>query len=249
MSLVSIIMPAYNSESYIKESINSVIQQTYKTWELIIIDDCSADNTISIVNSFKDERIKIIRNQKNIGAAKSRNRGIQIASGRFIAFLDSDDLWHETKLEIQICFIEENNLPFCYSAYIKINELGEKIKKISIPEQINRNKLLKTCYIGCLTAIYDCEKLGKISMPTDTLREDYATWLKIIKKTKYLRGINKPLAYYRIHKNQSSKKKLKMAHENWKIYRNQEGLSIIESLYFFFNYSIRGLIRSNSFDL
>lgn len=247
MSLVSVIMPSYNSESYIAESITSVINQTYEKWELIIIDDCSTDNTTSIVNSFNDKRIKLIKNTENLGAAKSRNIGIKAASGRFIAFLDSDDLWEKSKLEIQISFMQENNLPFSYSAYMKINESGNILGEVPVPELINRKKLLKTCYIGCLTAIYDSNEIGKILMPTNTQREDYATWLQIIRKTKYFKGINKPLAYYRIHKNQNSRKKIKMAYENWRLYRDQECLTLCQSLYFFSNYAIRGFLRKIKF--
>lgn len=244
MSLVSVIMPSYNSESYIAESIISVINQTYGKWELIIIDDCSTDSTTSIVNSFSDKRIKLIKNTKNLGAAKSRNIGIKAASGRFIAFLDSDDLWEKEKLEEQISFMQKRKISFCYSAYRKINEKNKEICIINVPETLYRDQLLKTCYIGCLTAIYDTHMLGKIYMHTDTKREDYATWLSIIKLEKKLYGIPKVLASYRIHGQQSSKNKINMALENWKIYRKKENLPLLLSIYYFSNYAIRGIIRS-----
>lgn len=242
--LVSIIMPSYNSGEFIEDSIKSVLDQTYHNWELIIIDDCSTDNTISIVESLNNNKIKIIKNKNNLGAAKSRNKGIEIAQGQFIAFLDSDDLWHKEKLRIQTSYMKENNISFTYCAYEKINEHNKVIGNVSVPEKIDRNTLLKTCYIGCLTAIYDTQKLNKVYMPEDTRREDYATWLNIIREVKFIYGINKTLASYRVHSKQSSNKKIKMATENWKIYKEIENLGFSRSIYYFSHYAIRGFLRT-----
>lgn len=236
-------MPSYNSESYIAESINSVINQTYKNWELIIIDDCSTDNTTSIVNSFKDERIKLIINTENLGAAKSRNKGIEAASGRFIAFLDSDDLWHKEKLKRQIEFMEKNKYIFTYSNYNQINEKGNFIKSITCPQSVDYKKLLKTCYIGCLTAIYDTHALDKVYMPDIRKRQDYALWLKILKKG--VAGYCHPesLASYRIHSKSISHNKLSAAKYNWFLYRKIENLNLIQASYYFSFYALNGILR------
>lgn len=237
-------MPAYNAEEFISQSINSALTQTYQDIELIIINDNSTDNTEKIINHINDNRIVYIKNQRNLGASKSRNLGIKKATGRYISFLDSDDLWEKDKLKIQIEFLNTKNIPFTYSAYNKINKKNEIIDTIGIPDKLNREKLLKTCYIGCLTAIYDTQKIGKVFMPTNTLREDYATWLNIIRETKFLYGINLVLASYRVHEKQSSASKIKMAKENWLLYRIQEAEPIHKTLWIFTNYMARGILRN-----
>lgn len=246
MNLVSIITPLYNSSLFLDKTINSIISQSYYYWELIIVDDCSQDNSIEIALDFssKDIRIKVIQMEKNSGAAAARNTAIKAANGRFIAFLDSDDLWHPHKLEKQINFMLKNNYAFSYTAYEKINEEGKVIGHVGAPMRLNYKQLLMTNEIGCLTAIYDTEILGKVYMPTETKREDYATWLSILKKIDYAYGMPESLGQYRVYANQSSAKKSKMAKENWNLYRNIENLSFIKSIYYFSHYSIRGVLRT-----
>lgn len=246
MNLVSIITPLYNSSLFLDKTINSIISQSYCYWELIIVDDCSQDNSIEIALDFssKDIRIKVIQMEKNSGAAAARNTAIKAANGRFIAFLDSDDLWHPHKLEKQINFMLKNNYAFSYTAYEKINEEGKVIGYVGAPMRLNYKQLLMTNEIGCLTAIYDTEILGKVYMPTETKREDYATWLSILKKIDYAYGMPESLGQYRVYANQSSAKKSKMAKENWNLYRNIENLSFIKSIYYFSHYSIRGVLRT-----
>lgn len=246
MNLVSIITPLYNSSLFLDKTINSIISQSYYYWELIIVDDCSQDNSIEIALDFssKDIRIKVIQMEKNSGAAAARNTAIKAANGRFIAFLDSDDLWHPHKLEKQINFMLKNNYAFSYTAYEKINEEGKVIGYVGAPMRLNYKQLLMTNEIGCLTAIYDTEILGKVYMPTETKREDYATWLSILKKIDYAYGMPESLGQYRVYANQSSAKKSKMAKENWSLYRNIENLSFIKSIYYFSHYSIRGVLRT-----
>lgn len=246
MNLVSIITPLYNSSLFLDKTINSIISQSYCYWELIIVDDCSQDNSIEIALDFssKDIRIKVIQMEKNSGAAAARNTAIKAANGRFIAFLDSDDLWHPHKLEKQINFMLKNNYAFSYTAYEKINEEGKVIGHVGAPMRLNYKQLLMTNEIGCLTAIYDTEILGKVYMPTETKREDYATWLSILKKIDYAYGMPESLGQYRVYANQSSAKKSKMAKENWNLYRNIENLSFIKSIYYFSHYSIRGVLRT-----
>ena len=173
-------MPAYNAEKHIYDSILSVQNQTFKSWELIVIDDNSNDLTSSIVKQFTltDERIFLVQHEQNFGTAASRNTGISIAKGRFIAFLDSDDLWLPEKLLKQISFMKENNFCFTITSFVKIYEEGTRSLPLPVPELINYRGLLKNSVIGCLTVIYDASLLGKIFMSFNTSREDYATGLK-----------------------------------------------------------------------
>lgn len=182
--LVSVIMPSYNTAEYIKNSIDSVIRQTYKNWELIIVDDCSTDNTDEIVGSFNDSRIRYFKNEKNSGAAVSRNRALREAKGKWIAFLDSDDLWLPEKLEKQLEFMAENNYHFSYTDYDEIDENGLKTGIfVSGPKKISKSGMKCYCWPGCLTVMYDAEYLGIIQIADIKKNNDYAMWLKIIKKT------------------------------------------------------------------
>ena len=182
--LVSIIMPNYNCAKYIPETIKSVLAQTYFNWELLFIDDCSTDNSVDIVKGFNDDRIKIYINEKNSGAAISRNLAVREAKGKYIAFLDSADLWTPEKLEKQIAFMKENGYAFTYSKYEEINEQSKKIGKIiSGPKIINKRKQYNYCWQGCLTVVYDMTAVGLIQIEDIKKNNDYAMWLKVVKKT------------------------------------------------------------------
>lgn len=242
---VSIITPLYNCSDFLDKTIQSVLSQTYKNWEMILVDDFSTDSSLAIAQSYaaQDDRIKVIRLKENSGAAVARNTAIEAATGRFIAFLDSDDLWLPKKLEKQIYFMLEKNIAFSYTAYFSIDEYDAIQEKMGVPEKIQYKELLKTCVIGCLTVIYDAEKIGKYHMPTSTKREDFATWLNILKKIDFAYGLPEPLAKYRIYDKQSSAKKVKMAKENWLLYRNIEKLDLFQACYYFTHYAIRGILR------
>lgn len=196
--LVSIIMPSYNTAKFISETIDSVLMQTYTNWELIIVDDCSTDNTDEVVKSFlSDDRIKYIKNEKNSGAAFSRNRALREANGKWIAFLDSDDLWFPEKLEKQIRFMEKNRCHFSYTNYIEIDEDGEPNGKyITGPRKITRRRMYDYCWMGCLTVMYDAEAVGLIQIADIKKNNDYAMWLKVCKKADCLL-FNEVLAEYR----------------------------------------------------
>lgn len=239
-------MPCHNSGRFLIESLASVRSQTFDLWELIVVDDCSDDNSIEILKDFsaKDPRIKIIQLVKNSGAAVARNAGIAKAKGRYIAFLDSDDIWLPHKLEYQLGFMQSNAVAFSYSSYTKMDEFGRRLGCVGAPEKLDYLDLLKVCSIGCLTAMYDSEMLGKVYMPISTKREDYATWLYILKKTDYAYGISDVLAQYRVYSTQSSAKKLKMAKENWYLYREIEKLGVMRSAYYFTHYALRGVLRT-----
>lgn len=245
-NLVSIITPSYNSAKFIGKTIESVLDQIYQNWEMIIVDDVSPDNSNKIIEEYskKDTRIKLIKLEQNSGAAVARNRAIKESKGRYIAFLDADDMWKPEKLEKQIEFMRKNNYAFTYTAYEKIDENGLVFGEIGVPLKVSYNQLLKICVIGCLTAIYDVEKLGKVYMPTNTKREDFATWLNILKKVDFAYGIKQNLSQYRVYKSQSSNKKVKMAKENWKLYREIEKLNIFKAIYYFSHYAIRGILRT-----
>jgi teichuronic acid biosynthesis glycosyltransferase TuaG len=236
---VSIIMPSYNSMNYISNSINSVVNQTYESWELIIVDDCSKDDTQHIVSNYckNDNRIKLFVNEKNLGSATSRNMGIKKSSGRYIAFLDSDDLWHQDKLSKQVNFMRLNKYSFTYSYYSKIDEQGLLLKNIdNLPEKVSYISTLKSNKIGCLTAIYDTEFFGKVYMENLKKRQDLTLWLKLLKENNYAYCCKEILANYRIRKNSLSRNKLKLVKFHWLIYRKIEKQNFINSTYYLLFY-------------
>jgi cellulose synthase/poly-beta-1,6-N-acetylglucosamine synthase-like glycosyltransferase len=202
---------------------------------MIIVDDVSPDNSNEIIEKYskKDSRIKLIKLEKNSGPAVARNRAIQEAKGRYIAFLDADDLWKSEKLEKQIKFMKEKNCALSYSIYETMSEEGILHHKyIKPPLKISYNDLLKSNYIGCLTAIYDTQKVGKIYMPLINKRQDYGLWLKILRKSDFAYGIDESLAIYRIMSNSVSSNKLKLLKFNYKLFREHENFSIFKSFYY-----------------
>ncbi|HFJ9471302.1 glycosyltransferase family 2 protein [Bacillus paranthracis] len=244
--VISIIMPNYNSIKFIRKTIESVIDQSYYNWELIVIDDGSSDGSIQVIKEFQriDKRIKLEVLGKNSGAAIARNTGISMASGRYIAFLDSDDLWVPRKLEKQLNFMKENNVAFSFTGYEIITESGEKTGKIiHVPKKIDYQGLLKNTIIGCLTVMIDTQQVGKIQMPNLRTRQDTATWLSILKRGFEAYGIDEVLSKYRKVENSISSKKIKMARMNWKLYREVEGLSVFKSAWCFINYAYNGFAK------
>lgn len=241
-------MPLYNSARFLNFAINSVMSQTYDNWELILVDDYSSDDSVRIAEAYvrKDKRIILYKQPRNLGVSQARNKGIREANGRFIAFLDSDDIWYPQKLALQIQHMVQNEIDFTYTSYEKIDEQGDVIGHLGVPVKVNYSDLLKTCVIGCLTAVYDTRTLGKVYMPTNTKREDFATWLSILDRTKYAYGVTVTLAQYRVYKNQSSGKKVNMAMENWKLYYNVLQLGFFRSTYYFSHYAIKGLLRTKT---
>lgn len=195
--LVSIIMPSYNAARYIKNSIESVRSQSYTNWELIIVDDCSTDNTDEVVAGIIDNRIHYLKNEKNSGAAVSRNRALREAKGRWIAFLDSDDLWMPDKLEKQIAFMNQRGYTFSYTNYEEIDSDGNRTGvKVTGPKRITKTGMFNYCWPGCLTVMYDCNVVGLIQIEDIKKNNDYAMWLKVCKKADcYL--LDKCLAQYR----------------------------------------------------
>jgi len=202
LPLVSIVTPSYNSENYIADTIESVLNQTYTNFEMIIVDDISSDNTIKIVKKYqkKDKRIKLICLEEKGGASIARNRAIKEAKGKYIAFLDSDDLWKKDKLEKQIKFMEENNIDFSYTDYEYMNHKGELLNKKRVcPKKVSYLRMLLGDSIGCLTVIYNASKTGLIQIPKIDKRNDYALWCLILKQVKKGCKYDETLSIYRLN--------------------------------------------------
>lgn len=226
-------MPAYNCEAFLTNSIYSVINQSYKDWELLICDDCSTDSTKSVINNFSaiDNRIKYYCTPYNGGPALARNIGIKNAQGRFIAFLDSDDLWTSDKLEKQLFFMKKNNIAFSCTNYSVIDENGNETGELrKSPLKVDYNKMLYMgCPIGNLTVIYDTKKVGKIYAPIIKKRNDFALWLRILKLTDFCFTLNENLAKYRIRKDSISANKKSLFKHNWHLYYCVEDLGLFRS--------------------
>ncbi len=232
--LISIITPVYNSEKFIRETIKSVLEQSYKNWEMILIDDCSEDDSVRIIKEYldRDKRFKLILNNEKSGPGVSRNKGIKESQGHFITFLDSDDIWFPQFLDTSISFCLDNQYEFVFSSYKRYDEnLAPLINDFIVPDKVNYENVLRSCPISCLTAFIDIRRIGKLYMPTLDKRQDWGLWLSILKKVAYAYGIKDPLAIYRMRKDSISRSKLKLIPYVWKIYREVENLSFIKSLY------------------
>ncbi|MDX1542716.1 MAG: glycosyltransferase family 2 protein [Christiangramia sp.] len=232
--LVSVIMPAYNSEAFISEAIRSVIDQTYPNWELFVIDDASSDSTLKIIQDYsgKDNRIHILKNSSNKGTHQTRNKGIEAATGDFIAFLDADDQWKPEKLQKQLEIISREDIAACFSSYDLISENGRPLnKKVEALPVLTYEKLLKANYVGNLTGIYNVKVLGKIYCPEIRKRQDWALWLKVIEEGGPMEGIRDSLAIYRIRKNSISNNKFEMLKYNFLVYNQVLGYGFIDSFW------------------
>jgi len=242
--MVSIIMPVYNSEKYIGKAINSIINQTYADWELIVINDASEDKSLKIIEGYLDKRIKIIKNEVNMGVAISRNKGIQIASGRYIAFIDSDDCWKKNKLEKQINFMEKENIAFSFSAYERI-KFGKKVKIVKVPVVVDYNEILKNTIILNSTVVLDTFKINKdiINMPNLKVGEDNATWFKILRNGIKAYGYNEVLTEYNIRKKSLSSNKIKNVIQMWQTYKQNEKLSFFKRITDLIMYIYNAIIK------
>ena len=245
--LVSIIIPVHNSEKFIKETIKTVQNQTYKNYELILVNDCSTDNSKKIIEEEikKDNKIKLINLKENFGAAIARNTGIDNSKGKYIAFLDADDLWEKEKLEKQIEFMSKNEYEFTFTGYEFADKNGKGNGKIvHVPSKINYKQALKNTTIWTSTVMFDIEKLGKelINMP-NVKSEDTATWWKVLKQGYIAYGLNEILSYYRRSEHTLSSNKYKAIKRTWKLYRKVENLNLIYSMYNFCFYVINAVRR------
>ena len=223
MKKVSVIIPIRNSSKHIEECIDSVLNQTYENIEIIAVDDNSSDNSVSIVENKNDDRIKIIKLEQNVGAARARNTGIDASTGELLCFLDSDDYWVLDKLEKQVRFIEQNNFVFIYSDYAYLKK-GEVRHIAHVPESINYSQALKNTAIFTSTVMFNMAYLSKddIHMPNVKRGQDTATWWKVLKKGINAYGINEVLAYYRVGEKSLSSNKFKAIKRTWHLYSREK---------------------------
>lgn len=242
--LVSVIMAARNAEGTIEEAIQSVAVQTYHNWELIVIDDGSQDGTCSKIKRMakKEPRIRFKRNGTNLGVSRTRNRGVSIAKGDWIAFLDSDDIWKPDKLEKQVNLIREReDADLVYTGSGFLDRLGETIPyRQQVPERITYRQLLKQNIISCSSVLIRRELILKYPMPCDVMHEDYAVWLMVLKHGGHAYGIQEPLLIYRLSADSKSGNKAKSAEMTWRVYRFT-GLSLIQTLYYFVWYICKNM--------
>lgn len=234
--LVSIIMPCYNCEQYLAEVVYSIINQTYQNWELILVDDCSMDNSAQIIKSFLklDQRIRGFFNERNKGVSFSRNIGLKESRGIYIAFCDSDDLWDLSKLQIQIPFLKR--YPVVCSNYIMFSDLNKKNKLIKGPKKFDYDKLLKTNLIPNSSAVFNRRLVNCGVLQKNIGHEDYLMWLELLKPNKKVYRVQKPLMFYRLHKKSISSNKIRSLRWTWNVYFNELKLGLIKSLFLMSNY-------------
>jgi len=242
--LVSVIMPAYNSERFIEDAVCSVIAQTYTNWELLVIDDGSVDSTCAIAERLaaEDERIQLIRNEINMGVARTRNRGFDLCHGDYVALLDSDDVWHPQKLERQLSRMRKENADVSFCSYAIINEEGIPVKgDYVVPESISLDRLLRENVIGCSTVMLSSCVAKKYKFDAEYYHEDYLMWLRLLADGYVAIGCKDVLAQWRLLKNSRSYNKKRSAANRWKIYREYMNFPLLKSLWLFGNYVILSL--------
>ena len=240
--LISIIMPTYNSSATIEESINSVLNQTYTRWELIITDDCSKDDTEMVVKKYNDKRIIYERFEHNQGVSAARNNSINLASGRYIAFLDSDDIWSPHKLSRQLRFMRENCIGFSYTHYRQfVDDVDNCGKEITTRDSVDYKSLLKGNDIACLTVMIDRDMFRDIHMDT-VHHEDYATWLNLLKNGGVAYSLHEDLARYRKgKKNALTHNKWKSMIWTWNVYYRNQNLPALNAIYYMIYYVVNGI--------
>ncbi len=244
-NLVSIIVPVYNVSAYIDITIQSVLSQTYTDWELLLVEDCSTDDTLVRMQSYTDQRIHIIRQTHNQGAARARNTGLREASGRYIAFLDADDIWNSEKLERQLQFLHEQDAAFVCTSYEFADEAGRGNGKIAhVPNCLTYKEALKNTIIFTSTVLFDTKKITRelITMP-EVKSEDTATWWKILRNGYRAYGMDEVMVWYRRPVSSLSSNKIEAIRRVWNLYRKVEGLSIWYSAYNFVFYAVRTTLR------
>lgn len=247
--LVSVVMPAYNSEEFVDDSIGSVVNQTFTDWELIVVDDCSQDSTVEKVLRWteRDSRVRLLRNERNEGPGPSRNAAISHSEGRYLAFLDSDDSWRPEKLDKQLAHIRNTSAPLVFSAYALMNRQGRSLGRVvEAPEIVDYGNLLKNTVIGCLTVMLDREIVDEPRMPDLPSRQPLVLWLRVLRRYGPAHGLNEVLADYRVRRGSVSSNKFSGAKNVWRVYREYEGLGLMRSLYYFLGYAYNAMARNKS---
>ncbi len=242
--LVSVITPVYNAEKYLEQAIQSVLQQTYSNWEMILVDDKSIDGSRGLIDKYakNDSRFILISLASNSGPAIARNIGIKIARGRYIAFLDSDDLWLPSKLKRQITEMENRGALVSCSSFFTINSDSSRTGLRAVPKVIFYKNLLLNNYIGNLTGVFDVNKLGKHQFH-EVKAEDYLFWLEILQKTNWAIGLREPLAEYRVYSESISANKVKSGQWTWDIYRRNLKFSVMKAFFYFFFNRINAVLK------
>lgn len=244
--VVSVVMPAYNTEKYIQEAVSSIKNQTFRDWELLVVDDCSTDQTYEILLKLaqEDARIRIIRNHTNCGAAMSRNIAFSQCSGKYVALLDSDDLWEPEKLEKQVICAEKTGADIVYCSYSIIDECGrKKSPDFIVPEHTDFDSMLKKSTISCSTALLKSELVAQFQFPTHMYHEDLAYWLELLKNGANAVGVIEVLASYRIIPGSRAFNKVQSAVNRWKVYTEYLGLPTVRSTCLLVQYMFLGLIK------
>ena len=249
MPVVTVVMPVYNSQQYLTESLSSVLSQTLVDFELIAIDDYSSDSSLLILESYasNDARVRVIGLDQNSGPAVARNVGIREAKGRYIAFIDSDDIWLPNKLAIQLELMQSTQSAIVFSSYSLIQE-GQRGSGavVCAPAKVTYPMLLKSNYIGCSTAMYDTKKVGKVYMPEIRFRQDYGLWLRILRNGHAALGVSEPLVRYRVRKESVSSNKPRAALYHWKVLRAESNTPLPMALYYFVWYVVLALKKRSN---
>lgn len=244
-SLVSIITPSFNSDKFIAQTIQSVQNQTHQNWEMIIVDDCSTDQTKSIIEQFviNDSRIRFFQLEKNSGAGIAREMALSKATGDYISFLDADDLWKPLKLEKQLQFLKDNKAHFTFSFYDCIDEVGNSLgRRVEAPRNLSYRQLFFCNYVGNLTGIYEVDFFGKIAISSTRKRQDWMVWLSILKKVKKAKPVAESLAFYRIRDNSLSASKVDLLKHNFAVYRRFHGFNYVSSIFIMIGFLFTQLI-------
>jgi len=243
--LVSVIIPAYNAERFIAKTLESVICQTYSNWEALVLDDGSRDDTIGIVNRFveQDSRIRLYQNPQNMGVAATRNRGIELSSGEFVAFLDSDDVWHADKLEKQLQRAETAQADIVYCSYALVQEKDGSRRDYIVPEETDYEKMLYENVLGCSTVMLKRKLVEQQKFDVNFYHEDYALWLKLLRNGAKAAGISQVLVDYTVIENSRSFNKWNAAKKRWQVWKAQERISVRKRLILLSRYAFRGVVK------
>ncbi len=248
MPEVSIITPVYNSAKFLEETYQSVINQTFTDWQWLITDDCSIDNSVEIIKKWNDPRIILIQAEKNGGAGHARNLSLEKAAGRFITFLDADDLWDPNFLEEMVGFMKRESAELAYSNYARCDEnMVPQIEDFKADKVVTFDNLLKTCRLSLLSSMYDSHRVGKEFFPVGSKREDHVMWLNLLKKIPEGKPLPKTLAKYRMHASSVSRKKTNIMKDQYLVYRDFMNFSTLKSMYYTANWAINGFKKYSKF--
>jgi teichuronic acid biosynthesis glycosyltransferase TuaG len=241
---VSVVTPVWNAEATLGQTVASVQAQTFPDWEMLLVDDGSTDGSRRLAGRLAagDPRLRVLVQGGNTGAAAARNRAIRAARGRFIAFLDADDLWRPEKLARQVAVLAAGR-PLVFAAYRRIAADGRPLGIVRPPARVSRTGLLKGNVIGCLTAVYDSDALGKVEMPPIARRQDYGLWLALLRRTPYAYGLPEVLADYRVRAGSLSADKRAAARDTWALYRELEGLPRHRAAWYFAHYALGAVAK------